>query len=195
VFRDIMRKIGLTTTCLVLCAMAGVAGAAEGSGGHSRSMLPFVFSVINFLLFLLVLYKYALPRIKGFFTERSQKIRQSLYEAEEVRVAAEAKLRECEKKLEVLDKQVEDIRMLMKKEGAAEKERIVREAEREAETIKNQARTVAEQEIRRAKQELRAELIKLSLERAEGTLTSGINKDDQLRLIHEYIKEVTPQRC
>ena len=190
-----MKRLCVTTVLLVFSAVAEVAVAAEGAGGHGASLLPFVFSIVNFLLFLFVLYKYALPRIKDFFVERSQQIRQSLQEAEEVRTAAENKLRECEKKLEALDKQVEDIRTLMKKEGEADKERIVREAEREAEIMKSQARTVAEQEIRRAKQELRAELIRLSLEGAEKTLNNTINKDDQIRLIDEYIKEITPQRC
>ena len=108
---------------ITLCAPAGVACASQ-EGGHGGSTLwPFIFSVINFILFLIVLYIFALPRIKSFFSERSKKIQQALKEAEEAKTLAESKLKEYEKKIARLEKEVEEIRKAVEKEGEAEKER------------------------------------------------------------------------
>lgn len=181
----------LFTTIAVL-ATAGMAIASQEGGREAhQSPWPFIFQVINFFLFLIVLYKFALPRIKNFFFERSQKIRQDLKEAEGAKALAEKRLKEYEQKLASLEKEVDEIRRLMQKEGQAERERIIKEAEREAELIKNQARIIAEQEIKRAKQELKKEVIKLSLGRAGKLIKETINEKDQARLITDYIKHIT----
>ncbi|MDI6776181.1 MAG: F0F1 ATP synthase subunit B [Syntrophales bacterium] len=188
-------KILFYTVAIALIAVTeAVAGASQEEYGGS-SLWPFVFQVINFLLLLFVLYKLALPRAKGFFAERSQKIHLSLKEAEEAKSLAEKKLREYEEKLIALDREVEDIRNLAEKEGQAEKERIIAEAEKEAESLKKQAKGIAEQEIRRAKEELRREVARLSLEKAEKIIKDTIKESDQECLIVDYTKEITSPPC
>jgi len=178
---------------ITLCAPAGAACASQ-EGGHGGSTLwPFIFSVINFILFLIVLYIFALPRIKSFFFERSEKIQQALKEAEEAKTLAESKLKEYEKKIALLDKEVEEIRKVVEKEGEVEKERIITASEKEAEIIKWQAKIIAEQELKQAKAELRKELAALSLERAEKIIKEKINEDDHTRLVKDYIAQITPK--
>ena len=76
-----MKKI-LNFFFFVFLVKIGVAGAA-GESAHSESQFwPFIFSVINFLLFLIILYIFAFPRVKKFFFDRSQNILQALKEAE-----------------------------------------------------------------------------------------------------------------
>ena len=176
---------------ITLCAPAGLACASQ-EGGHGGSTLwPFIFSVINFLLFLIVLYIFALPRIKSFFSERSEKIQQALKEAEEAKTLAENKLKEYGKKITLLGKEIEEFRKAVEKEGEAEKERIIAAAEKEAEIIKWQAKIIAEQELKQAKAELRKELAVLSLERAEKIIKEKINEDDHARLVKDYITQIT----
>jgi len=176
---------------VLLCSPVGAACASR-EGGHGGSTLwPFIFSVINFILFLIVLYIFALPRIKSFISERSEKIQQALKEAEETKTLAENKLKEYEKKIALLGKEVEEIRKAVEKEGEAEKERIIAAAEKEAEIIKWQAKIIAEQELKQAKVELKKELAKLSLERAEQIIKEKITKDDQARLVKDYITQIT----
>jgi F-type H+-transporting ATPase subunit b len=178
-------------TMIILGAPVGAA-CASTEGGHGGSTLwPFIFSVINFILFLVVLYIFALPRIKNFFSVRSEAIQQALKEAEEAKTLAENKLREYEKKIALLEKEVEEIRKALAKEGEAEKERIITTAEKEAETIKWQAKIIAEQELKQAKAELRKELAALSLERAEKIIKEKINEDDHARLVKDYITQIT----
>jgi len=173
----------------------GFAGPSHEGGHNGLNFLPVIFQIINFFLFLLVLYKWALPRTKTFFTKRSQDIQQSLKEAEKAKNLAEKRLKEYKEKLFSIDKEVENIRRLAEKEGRREKAKIITEAEKEAETIKKQAKAIAQQEIKKAKEELRREVVKLSLEKAEKTIKDGINKNDQARLIKEYIKQINPQSC
>jgi F-type H+-transporting ATPase subunit b len=179
---------------ITLCATAGVA-CASSEGGHAGSTLkPFIFSVINFILFLLVLYKFVLPRIKSFFSERSEAIQKAIKEAEEAKTLAENKLKEYEKKIALLGKEVEEIRKAVEKEGEVEKERIIAAAGKEAETIKWQAKIIAEQELKQAKAELRKELATLSLKRAEKIIKEKINDDDHARLVKDYITQITTSK-
>jgi len=90
-----------------------------------------------------------------------------------------------------LDKEVEEIRKAVEKEGEAEKERIISAASKEAEIIKWQAKIIAEQELKQAKAELRKELATLSLERAEKIIKENINEDDHARLVKDYITQIT----
>ncbi|MFA4915406.1 MAG: F0F1 ATP synthase subunit B [Syntrophales bacterium] len=185
-------KIIFYTIVTVLLAVTKVyASASEEGHGGGPSSLTFVFQVINFLLLLFVLYKFALPKAKTFFAERSQKIILSLNEAEEAKTLAEKKLKEYEETLSALDKEVEEIRNLAQREGQAEKEKIIAEAEKEKEALEKQAKAMAEQEIRKAKQELRKEVARLSSDKAEEIIKDSINKSDQESLIVAYTKEIT----
>lgn len=178
---------------MVLAAPVGASGAAGHEG--SAPLMPFVFQVINFILLLIVLYKLALPKVRGFFVARSQAIIESLRQAEDARKAAEARAREFEEKLKALSIEVEQLRKQVEREATLEKERIIAEAHKEVEAITNQARLIAEQEIKRAKQELRREAGRLALERAEALVREKITDSDQERFLKDYIKEITNQSC
>lgn len=178
----------------IVLAISMSTGLAEasGEGGHGGfDLWPFVFQVTNFILLLLVLYKFAGPGVRNFFAARSQSIRQSLKEAEDAKLEAERKLQENEAKLKALDKEIEELRTVVENEGRSEKERIIAQAEKEAEAIKEQAKIIAQQEIKRAKQELRKEAARLSLQHAEEMVKGAINDEDQARLRNDYISQIT----
>jgi F-type H+-transporting ATPase subunit b len=176
---------------LAISMTTGLAGASQEGGHGAFHLWPFVFQVVNFILLLLVLYKFAGPGVRSFFAARSQTIRQSLKEAEDAKAEAERKLREHEAKLKALDKEVEELRAVVENEGRSERDRIIAQAEKEAETIKEQAKIIAQQEIKRAKKELRKEAARLSLQRAEDMVKDAINDEDQARLRNDYISQIT----
>ena len=186
-----MKKNLFLNTFLLVSAASGIAIASE-AGGHTASPLDasFLWGVFNFTLFVIILWKFALPAIRKFFAERSQNTRQFLKEAEEAKSAADARLKEYEGKLAALDKETEALRAQATEEGKAEKERLIQLAAKEAEAIKQQAKVIAEQEIKRAKQELKKEAARLSLQRAEELVKEAINDDDQIRLMKDYIKQI-----
>ena len=59
-----------------------------------------------------------------------------------------------------------------------------------AERIKEQAKLSASQEVARAQAELRGEAARLAVQLAEQTLREKIKKDDQDRLVGEYLTKV-----
>src|SRR5680860_1663297 len=75
---------------------------------HFFSSLIF-WELLSFGILLWVLYKYALPPILETLETRERKIRDSLDQAEQNRVAAERKLKEYEAKLQLAAKEVETI--------------------------------------------------------------------------------------
>jgi len=179
------------TIVLAISVAAGLAEASQEGGHGAFHLWPFVFQVVNFILLLVVLYKFAGPGVKNFFAARSQTIRQSLKEAEDAKAEAERKLQENEEKLKALDKEVAELRAVVENERRLEKERIIAQAEKEAETIKEQARIITQQEIKRAKQELKKEAARLSLQHAEEMVRDTINDEDQARLRNDYISQIT----
>jgi len=184
-------KTVLIIVVLVAHMTAGFAAASQEKGHGGFDLWPFIFQVVNFILFLFVLYKFGVPGVGRFFAARSEKIRQSLKEAEDARAEAERKLQEQQGKLKALGKEVEELRIVVANEGRAEKERIIKQAEKEVEGIKAQAKVIAEQELKRAKQELRKEAGMLSLRRAEEMIKEAINDQDQARLRNDYIGRIT----
>jgi len=176
---------------LAISMTTGLAGASQEGGHGAFDLWPFVFQVINFILLLLVLYKFAGPGVGKFFAARSQTIRQSLKEAEDAKAEAERKLQEQEAKLNALGNEVEALRAAVENEGRTERERIIKQAEKDADTIKEQAKVIAQQEIKRAKQELKKEAGRLSLQHAEEMIRGAINDEDQTRLRNDYISQIT----
>ena len=186
-----MRRFFLTI--LFLFGAVGIAGAAHGEEHKGSQLVPFVFQLINFSIFLFILYKVALPKIRAFFVERSQKIRLTLKEAEEIKAEAEKKLREYDEKLKSLHQKIEDLRATAEQEGQVEEEKIIKEAKKEAEIIIKQAKNIAEQEIKKARLELKQEVINLSLERATKIIRKSITKQDRTHLVADYMKQISSQ--
>lgn len=185
-----MKRLFFSTAVLFTLAAARVAGASTEGGHAAPGIGSLLFPLINFVLFLILLYILAFPRLKNFFVERSSIIRKALQDAEQAKLLAESTFKEYEQKLRNLDKEVQEIREMVKKEGELEKQRIIAEAGREAESLKKQAQYIAEQEVKKAKHELQREVARLSLERAEKMVREHINNDDQIRLITDYITKI-----
>ena len=184
-----MKQLFFFITVFIGVTAARIAGASS-EGGHGGADLNFIFGVINFILFLILLYVLALPKAKNFFADRSNKIRQALQEAEKAKNLAEAKLAEYQAKLNALDREVKEMMATVQQEGEAEKARIISDAEKDAESIKKQAVIIADHEVQKAKAELQKEVARLSLERAEQLIREKINADDQVRLVKDYINNI-----
>jgi F-type H+-transporting ATPase subunit b len=183
--------------CLLLVACAAAGFASEGGegaheAGHAAAqMKDFMWRVIDFAALAGILF-WALKKanVSGALAERQATIEKALRDAEEARQAAEKKYAEYSEKLTVANKEVDEIYAAIKKEGEAEKQRIIAEAQVAAERIREQARQSASQEVLKAKTELREEAARLAVEIAEQTLKEQIKKDDQDRLVGEYLTKV-----
>ncbi|HLO25995.1 MAG TPA: ATP synthase F0 subunit B [Geobacteraceae bacterium] len=193
-----MRTLLITTVAcgLLLVVLAAAGFASEGGeGAHhvdtAKQMKDFMWRVIDFAALLaLVIWALKKANVKGTLAARQAAIEKALQEAVAAKEAAERKFAEYSDKLAAANKEIDDIYSVIRAEGEAEKVRIVAEARVMAEKIKEQATQSADQEILRARTELRVEAARLAVELAEQTVKEKIVKDDQDRLVGEYLTKV-----
>ncbi len=182
--------------CLILVSLATAGFAAEGGeAAHhvdtAKQMKDFGWRVLDFAVLLAILV-WALKKadVKGSLKARRDGIEKALQEAVTAREAAEKKMAEYQGKLTKANEEIEAISLAIREEGQREKARIIGEAKAAAEKIKEQARQTSEQEVVKARTELRAEAARLAVQLAEQTLKEKIEKNDQDRLVGEYLTKV-----
>jgi F-type H+-transporting ATPase subunit b len=182
--------------CLLLTGLAVAGFASEGGeGAHhidsAKQMKDFMWRVLDFAV-LLAIIVWALKKanVKGSLADRQQAIDKALKEAAEAKAAAELKFAEYSAKLAAADKEIDEIYAAIRTEGEAEKVRIIAEAKLSAGKIQEQARQAADQEVLKARTELRQEAARLAVQLAEQNITEKIRKDDQDRLVGEYLTKV-----
>lgn len=182
--------------CLVVVGLAALGFASEGGeGAHhvdtGKQMKDFMWRVIDFAA-LVALLAWALKKanVKGALADRTANVEKALREAEEARTAAEKKFAEYSEKLEKANLEIDGIYSAIRKEGELEKERIIAEARVTADKIREQAAATASQEVLKARAELREEAARLAVQMAEQALRETIKKDDQDRLVNDYLTKV-----
>ena len=182
--------------CLLLTVLAAAGFASEGGeGAHhvdtARQMKDSMWRVLDFTALLGIIF-WALKKanVKGSLAERQQAIDKALKEAAEAKAAAELKFAEYSAKLALANKEIDEIYAAIRTEGEAEKMRIIAEAKLSAAKIEEQAQQAADQEVLKARTELRQEAARLAVELAEQNITEKIRKEDQDRLVGEYLTKV-----
>lgn len=182
--------------CLAVAGMAALGFAAEGGeGAHhvdtGKQMKDFMWRVIDFVALLgIIVWALKKANAKGALADRTASVEKALREAEEARAAAEKKFAEYSGKLEKANQEIDEIYASIRKEGELEKERIIAEAKVTADKIREQAAATASQEVLKAKAELREEAARLAVQMAEQALRETIKKDDQDRLVNDYLTKV-----
>lgn len=182
--------------CLLLTGLAVAGFASEGGeGAHhvdtAKQMKDFGWRVLDFAcLFALIVWALKKADAKGSLAQRQAGIDKALKEADEAKLAAERKFAEYSAKLAAANKEIDEIYAAIRTEGEAEKARILAEARVTAEKIREQAKQTAGQEVLKARTELRKEAARLAVEIAEQNIKEKIRKDDQDRLVGEYLTKV-----
>ena len=184
------------TVCLLLTVLAVAGFASEGGEGANhvdtaKQMKDFMWRVIDFAALLgIVIWALKKANVKRSLADRRDAIDKALKEAAEAKAAAEKKFAEYSEKLAAANNEIDSIYAAIRTEGEAEKVRIVAEARTTAEKIREQAQQAANQEVLKATIELRAEAARLAVELARQNITEKIRKDDQDRLVGEYLTKV-----
>jgi F-type H+-transporting ATPase subunit b len=193
-----IRPVLITSAVILLLTVLAAMGfaAEEGEGAHAAShaalqMKDFGWRVLNFaLLAAILIWGMKKAKVGKLLSDRQAGIEKALKDAVEAREAAEKKYAEYSDKLSKATKEIDEIYASIKKEGELEKERIIAEARVSAEKIKEQAEQTAAREVLKARAELQAEAARLAVQLAEQTLKDNVGKDDQNRLVGEYLTKV-----
>ncbi len=172
-------------------AATGLAAEEQGASHAALQMKDFGWRMLNFvLLAALVVWIIKKFNVGQLLSDRRTGIEKALKDAVRAREAAEKKYTEYSDKLSRATKEIDEIYASIKREGELEKERIIAEAKLSAEKIKEQAEQAAAREVLKARTELQAEAARLAVQLAEQTLRENVGKDDQNRLVGEYLTKV-----
>jgi F-type H+-transporting ATPase subunit b len=147
-------------------------------------------SIINFLVLLLILSKFAFPAMKKSLQNREEGIQKSIDEANALNEKAQLLLVQSQEKLDNAHKEVSSI--LSNAKSLAEQN--IQKANEEAEKNKHQKIEEAKREIERSKNEaisqLRSEVADLVVLATEKILEAKLDKDTHLKLAKEQIEKL-----
>lgn len=170
---------------VLLCASAALASDAQGP-----NWMDFIYRIINFVLFVGIIWYLAGKKIKDFFKTRRYTIENDIADLNARKVDAEQKLKDVEKAIANIDAERQAILADYKAQGEALKAAIIDKAHKTADTITAQARMTAEQEARLAVESIRVEMADLVVEAAQKLLQSKLTPEEHEKLIDKYLTKV-----
>jgi F-type H+-transporting ATPase subunit b len=148
-----------------------------------------IWTIIIFLVLLVILRATAWKPIQKVLTERENFIRDSLAQAKADREAAEARLKEYAAKLDAAQKEAAAILEVGRRDAAAVKHRIEQDAKEEADRTIERAKREIGIASDNAVKDLYTLSAKLGTEIASRVIQKELNPADHERLIADSIKE------
>lgn len=149
-----------------------------------------IWAIINFLVILAVLYKFAYNPVMKFLDNRSQEIADNIAAAERNRSESEALLKEYQEKIAQASKEAQEIIARANKVTEEERNRILAQTRDEAAALLERAR----QEIQRERDEalfaVRQEVSTLAVMAAEKILSRNLSTEDNKRIVDDFLNEV-----
>ena len=178
-------------TSLLVMLLTGAAFAAGGGHADSGVLLKdFLWRVLNFSCVVAILVYFLRKPLKKGLTGRTEEIEKALAEAKKAKEEAEAKFAEYDRKLDQATEEIAEISAAIRREGELEKQKIIENAKQLAGKIEQDAEKAAELEVAKARRELQQEATALAVSLAESMLKKNFTKDDDARLIDEYMQKV-----
>ena len=182
----------LIVSVLVVAIVGGIAlsaYAAEEHAGTSNFKKTWmkVWEILNFLILAFFLFKLLKDPVKKFFQDRAQMFQQQIEEAEGSSFEAEREFKELEKRFELLDEEIQQLRQVITEQGERERNKIIADAKQTAEYMLEKARLESDMMVQSAKMQLRREVIDEAVVIAEESIKKTIRQEDQERLVNEYL--------
>jgi len=181
-------------TVLGLAGVLAFTAVAYASGGEVEAEpLPwanFGFRIVNFVIFIFLLYKFAGPKAAALFGGRREQIRKDLEDLEIRKTEAEKRLKDVETGIRNLEQEKAAILAEAKTQGAAIKAAILEKAEKDAAALHVQAKASAENEARAAFDRVRGEIADQVIEQATKIVREKLGEKDHERLVDEYLTKV-----
>ena len=149
-----------------------------------------IWTIITFLVVLLVLKKFAWPQLLASLDEREKRISDAIAAAEQARQEAEEVLHEHRQKLAAADEEARKVVAEAREAGANVRQTIVSQAREEAERMLDQARTSIESEKRAAIAELRRETANLAVQAAGALIDANLDDEKNRGLVDDLIAKI-----
>jgi F-type H+-transporting ATPase subunit b len=165
---------------------------AKSSGNFlvSPNLGLMIWTLVAFVITLLVLRRLAFPRIAEALDKRQRAIEESIEAAERTRREADKILDEYRERLRQARVQAEEIVVRARKAAENTERETVEGARVTREEILEQARRDAEASIQQAVGELRREMADLTVLATEKVTRKALTEEDQRRLVEEALGEL-----
>jgi F-type H+-transporting ATPase subunit b len=166
--------------------------AEPSAGGSALDALgingpAFISQLLSFIIVLVLLGKFVLPRILQTLDKRQAVIREGIENAEQARQDLAAATVRAEQIITNASRQGQE----MIDRATQNAEQIARQIEEEAriraEQISQQQIARMQQEISRARQELSREVVNLSIDVASKVMSRSMNTKDNRRFVEEFV--------
>jgi len=174
--------------------MVAQAWAAGGAEHHTPSITEVIFPALNFLIYLAIIVKFALPPIRSYLKNRRDEVVATMTQASAKKAAAQALVAEYKAKLAALDQRVRSLQATLGEEGERDKAKLLGEANNMAAKIKADASVLADQEVKMARQKIREDMAIQAEATARALLQRNLSADDQNRLADEFIQSIGQAR-
>ena len=184
-----LRLILPVAACFLLAASVAYASGGHGEE-HTIPWMNYFWRVLNFALFLFLLYKFAGKKAADFFGGRSSGIKNELEDLETRKAEASKKLAEVEKSIANIAQEKAAILEEAKTQGEALKASIIEKAEKTAAQMAEQAKLTAQNEAKAEMDRMRAEMADLVVEAAAKLVEEKLGEKEHEKLVDEYLTKV-----
>jgi F-type H+-transporting ATPase subunit b len=149
-----------------------------------------IWTLLAFVIALLVLRKFAWPAITEALEKRQRLIEESIEAAERAKAEAAELLAEYRERLKDARAQADEILVRARKAAERQEHETLEQARARREALMEQTRRDIEAETRRAIQEIRREVADLTILATEKVTRKTLTEEDQRRLVEEALAEL-----
>lgn len=187
-FKRVFRSVAIGLGAVTLTAFW--ASAAWASGGETDAGIPWgdvSEALVNFALFIGLLYYFGKKPLVKYFKQRSEGLRNDIAEAGRLRKEAEELLSDYSSRLDKFDQERATILEGYRREGARERDEILAAAKEHAERLREDATVAIQYDLKEARQALQERIIEEAVSLAKKRIEKKLDKETNIRLVDEYI--------
>lgn len=176
----------------LITAIVPIASTEEEGGSFlvQPGLGLMIWTLLAFVITMLVLKRFAFPLITDALEERAQKVAKNIEESERQRAEAEEVLAEYRERLKEAREQADDIVARAKRAGDTAKAEATEEGKAKREELVAAAKRDIEAETKRSLEQIRKEVADLTVLATEKVARKTLDGDDQRRLVEEALAEV-----
>jgi len=149
-----------------------------------------IWSIINFLVFLLLLWRFLYKPVLKLIDARRDEIEQNLSRAEEARRQVESQQAEYERKLAQAREEAQSLISRAQATADKTKEEILSQAGRQAEEMIERAKKAIGSEKERALNEVRKEIADLAVLAASKVIERSLDVEEHRRLVEDFVNKL-----
>lgn len=149
-----------------------------------------IWSIINFLVLLAILYKFLYKPLFKVLDERKEEVANNLSQAEASRKEAEDMFSDYKRQLAEASGEAQEILTKANKAAEEAKNELISQAREEAAAISKKAQEEISREKEKAMKEVRDEIAGLAVLAAGKVLEKSLTKEDHEKMINDFVSQV-----